>query len=325
MDVAIQIPADFPTTLHEFDKKFATEQACAAFLFKLKWPKGFVCPKCKAGGGWGLARGVVECASCHHQASVRAGTVFHGSRKPLSLWLRVMFHLTTQKLGLSAKNLQRIMGFASYQTAWTWLHKLRRAMVRSERPKLEGVVEVDEGFVGGLDEGKPGRGGDKAIVAAAVEFRAPAEGSRVQKPTLGRVRLDVIEDTTEVSLSTFVHANVSRDATVRTDGLTSYNELAEMGFEHEHVLNDPKAASKALPAVHRVFSLIKRWLLGTHQGAVSPKHLFWYLQEYTFRFNRRTSAHPGKLVHRLAEQVMNTRPTTYRSLVDSPPAEAFPT
>lgn len=326
MSVAFEIPDDFPKTMLEFESRFATESDCLEFLRKLKWPAGFVCPKCGHREGWNLARGLVECASCHRQVSVRAGTVFHGSRKPLRLWFRAMFLMTTQKLGLSAKNFMRMMGFPSYQTAWTWLHKLRRAMVRPDRPKLEGLVEVDEAYVGGVEEGTRGRGGDKALVAAAVEFRAPAEASRVKKPQLGRVRLDVLEDATQVSLTTFVHANVSGDATVRTDGLASYDELAEVGYTHEKVvLKDPKEASKRLPCVHRIFSLVKRWLLGTHQGAVSEKHLFWYLQEYTFRFNRRASAHPVKLFHRLAEQVMHTRPTTYRSLVDAPPAEACPT
>jgi transposase-like protein len=323
--MALEIPDDFPRTIVEFEERFSTENACVEFLRKLRWPNGFVCPSCSEPRGWDLTRGLVECASCHHQVSVRAGTVFHGSSKPLRLWFRAMFHMTTQKLGLSAKNFMRMMGFKSYQTAWTWLHKLRRAMVRRERPKLEGVVEVDEAFVGGAEEGpgKRGRGGDKAVVAAAVEFQAPAEKSRVNKPRLGRVRLDILEDATQVSITTFVNSNVSADATVRTDGLASYDELSEIGFSHEKlVLGDPTEASKRLPGVHRIFSLVKRWLLGTHQGAVSEKHLFWYLQEFTFRFNRRLSSHPGKLFHRLAEQAVVTRPTTFRSLVDAPPAEA---
>lgn len=321
MAPVFEIPEDFPKNAFDFESRFDTEKACAEFLAKLRWPKGFACPSCSSTAHWALARrGLIECADCGHQTSLTAGTVFHGSRKPLRLWFRAMFLMASQKLGLSAKNFQRQMGLPSYQTAWTWLHKLRRAMVRPDRPKLEGTVEVDEAYVGGVEEGSSGRGSSNPIVAVAVEVISDADERKRKKARLGRVRLEVIEDVTQVSLTTFVAQNVSGDARIRTDGLASYDELGEVGFDHEKrvIGKNPKRASELFPGVHRVISLVKRWLLGTHQGAVSEKHLPWYLQEYTFRFNRRLSSHPGKLFHRLAEQLMHTGPTTYRALVDGP-------
>jgi transposase-like protein/Zn ribbon nucleic-acid-binding protein len=321
MALMFEIPEDFPKTAFEFENRFGTDEACAEFLAKLRWPDGFGCPSCSSVAHWKLSsRELIECADCGHQTSLTAGTVFHGSRKPLKLWFRAMFLMVSQKLGLSAKNFQRQMGLSSYQTAWTWLHKLRRAMVRPDRPKLEGTVEVDDAYVGGVQEGCSGRGTTNPAIAVAVEVIADPEESNRKKARLGRVRMDMVEDVTEVSLTTFVDDNVSKSARIRTDGLASYDELGQVGFKHERrvVGKDPKRAAKLLPGVHRVISLVKRWLLGTHQGAVSDKHLPWYLQEYTFRFNRRLSSHPGKLFHRLAEQLMHTSPTTYRTLVDGP-------
>jgi transposase-like protein len=321
MALVFEIPEDFPKSAFEFESRFGTEQACAEFLAKLRWPNGFLCPRCASAAHWSLSRrGLIECADCGHQTSLTAGTVFHGSRKPLRLWFRAMFLMASQKLGLSAKNFQRQMGLPSYQTAWTWLHKLRRAMVRFDRPKLEGTVEVDDAYVGGVEEGSHGRGSSNPIVAVAVEVIADADERKRKRARLGRVRLEVVEDVTQVSLTTFIAQNVSGDANVRTDGLSSYDELGEVGYAHEKrvIGKDPRRASTKLPGVHRIISLVKRWLLGTHQGAVSEKHLPWYLQEYTFRFNRRLSSHCGKLFHRLAEQLMHTTPTTYRALVDGP-------
>jgi transposase-like protein len=317
MDTALLIPEDYPASELSFEEQFATEEACSEYLARVRWPNGFMCPGCGCGGGWTLqARGLIECSACHRQTSITAGTVFHGTHKPLKLWFRAMFLMTTQKLGLSAKNFQRLMGLTSYQTAWTWLHKLRRAMVRPGRPKLEGKVEVDDAFVGGVEEGSSGRGSSNPMVAVAVEI-LPDPECRAKRARLGRVRMEVIEDTSQASLTTFVAHNVEAGAEVVSDGLAGYDELAEIGYRHQkHVIGDDRRrASKLLPGVHRVISLVKRWLLGTHQGAVSEKHLPWYLQEYTFRFNRRRSSHPVKLFRRLVELAATTAPTTYDVLV----------
>lgn len=314
------IPEDFPKTLPEFEARFGSERQCHDFLVKLRWPDGFECPKCRRREAWLNSRGLFECP-CGRQTSVTAGTMFHRTHKPLTLWFKAMFLMVASKSGLSAVTLMRLMGF-TYKTAWTWLHKLRGAMVRPDRPKLEGKVEVDESFVGGVKKGAHGRGTSNPIAACAAErLDAPTEPgappARVPPTVLGRVRLEVIEDATEVSLTAFTDNNVEGASTVITDGHSGYGELSDVGFIHEpHVIGNPKNAPKILPAVHRIFSLAKRWLLGTHQGAVSPKHLPAYLHEYEFRFNRRRSSSRAMLFHRLAEIAVVVAPTTYRDIVN---------
>jgi transposase-like protein len=329
----MDIPEDFPKTAMEFQERFKDEEACREYMMRLRWPNGFVCPACGTVGGWRLeTRDLMECSSCHRQTSLTAGTIFQGTRKPLRLWFWAMFLMSGQKLGLSAKNFMRMMGFTSYQTAWTWLHKLRHAMVRKDRPKLSGKVEVDEAYIGGVEHGAVGRGNSKPIAVVAVErldkipvpktedLQKPAFGKSDQqkKARLGRVRIEIVEDFSQASLLTFVSQNIERGSKVITDGLNGYDELGKAGFDHRPVVigKETKKASSALPGTHRVISLVKRWILGTHQGAVSPKHLLSYLQEYTFRFNRRLSSDPIKLFHRLLEQAVITQTITYRSLVD---------
>lgn len=290
----------FPTSLLEFETVFPDEDACIAYLRSVRWPDGFRCPKC-GDAGWGLkGRPLFECRQ-GHQTSLTAGTVFHGTRKPLRLWFRAMFLMTAQKQGLSAKNLMRLLGFRSYQTAWHWLHKLRRAMVRTGRSKLVGRVEEDESWMYGAAEGT-GKGCGLPLVAGAVE--ATENG-------IGRVRLAFIPDQGGETLSAFTHDNVLPGTTVATDGWQAYMRLADEGYRHVRMIRRPKQ----LAAIHRVFGLLKRWLLGTHQGAVAPKHLQAYLDEFTFRFNRRRSATPGKLFVRLAEGAVQTPALTYESLV----------
>jgi transposase-like protein len=305
------IAEDFPSTLPEFEEKFGTEEQCRALVTKLRWPEGFVCPACQGRAGYRRStRDVFQCP-CGHQTSLTAGTVFQGTRK--RLWFKAMFLMTAQKSGLSAKTLQRLMGFGSYQTAWSWLHKLRKAMVRPGRPKLTNRVEVDEAFVGGVVEGARGRGNPNPLVVAAVER---VDGTGAPRPALGRLRLAVVEDASAASLIGFTKKNVEGGDAVLTDGWPSYAGLSTAGFHHQPtVIGDPKNASKLLPGVHRVFSLLKRWLLGTHQGAVLPKHLQAYLDEFVFRFNRRKSSHPGKLFHRLAEIAVRTEPFPYSAII----------
>ena len=309
----MELPDDFPTNELAFEERFGDEARCREYLMKLRWPDGFRCPKCTANSGWKLkGRELVECASCGRQTSLTAGTVLHGTRKPLRLWFRAMFLMACQKSGLSAKNFMRLMGMKSYKTAWTWLHKLRRAMVRPERPRLEGKVEVDETYVGGPVEGTVGRGTTNPMVAIAVEKVENGE-----RKYLGRIRMEVVEDGTQPSLLTFVRGNVTVGSEVVTDGNQAFNELSQAGYAHRVKIigHDPKSASSKLPGVHRIASLVKRWLLGTHQGSVADNHLQAYLDEFTFRFNRRRSSHPVKLFHRLAEQIVRTKPFSYRDLI----------
>jgi len=301
---------DYPRTLQEFGEWFPSEEACAQYLRRLRWPGGFCCPGCGGDKAWPTARDQLRCAKCQRQTSVTAGTIFEGTRKPLRMWFLTMWYVTNQKLGGSALGMQRILGLGSYQTAWTWLHKMRRAMVRSGRDQLAGRVEVDETYVGGDEEDVRGRQTEtKAIVAVAIEVLEPRG--------FGRVRLRRVADVSAGSLTPFVCEVVAPGSVVHTDGWKGYNQLAQHGYRHERSIlatsDDP--AHVLMPAVHRVASLLKRWLLGTHQGAVSAKHLGYYLDEFTFRFNRRTSRARGLLFYRLVAQAVQVDPVHYRQLV----------
>lgn len=282
---------DYPRSLPEFEDRFATESACLDYLETLRWPDGFSCPCCRGSGAWRTGRGLWHCQECGTQTSVTAGTMFHRTRKPLKLWFRAMWHITSQKYGANALGLQRVLGLGSYQTAWEWLHRLRRAMVRPGRDRLSGCVQVDETYVGGRRAGKRGRGAEgKALVAIAVEDKTPKG--------IGRIRLQQIPDASAVSLGSFVQSMIVPGSMVWTDDWSGYTALPRLGYEREIV------ASKELSLPHLIASLLKRWLLGTYQGAVRPSHLAYYLDEYTFRFNRRTSGHRGKLFYRLVQQAL---------------------
>ena len=224
-----------------------------------------------------------------------------------------MWWVTAQKNGVSALGLQRVLGLGSYQTAWAWLHKLRRAMVRPRRDRLAGAVEVDETYLGGLEEGKRGRQTEKKaliVVAAQEDGRG-----------IGRIRMRRITDASAASLMPFVQDSVEPGSVVHTDGWLGYEPLGRNGYRHRitFLRGHEKSASDLLPRVHRVISLLKRWLLGTHQGAVSFAHLDYYLDEFTFRFNRRRSRSRGKLFFRLAQQATAVEPITYRSMVAAAP------
>jgi transposase-like protein len=241
---------------------------------------------------------------------VTAGTLFHHARSPLTVWFAAAWLMTSQKHGVSALGLQRALGLGSYQTTWAMLHRYRTAMVRPSRERLRGHVEVDESYVGGDEHGVTGRQTEtKAIVAIAVEIKHPKG--------FGRVRMQHIPDVTKDSLIPFVTSVVEPGATVHTDGWPAYATVAQHGYEHERTVmskqHDP--AHVVMPGVHRVASLLKRWLLGTHQGSVGHEHLDAYLNEFTFRFNRRTSRRRGLLFYRLLEQAVVSDPVTYRSLI----------
>ncbi|MGM0664442.1 MAG: IS1595 family transposase [Thermodesulfobacteriota bacterium] len=302
---------DYPRTLQEFDEWFSTEQKCLDFLYKLRWPNGFICPICNGHEYWQMKNGLFRCSACQHKISVIAGTIFQGTRKPLKLWFQAIWYVTSQKFGGSALGLKRVLGLNSYQTAWSWLHKMRRAMVIPGRRVLSGRVEVDETLIGGKEQGgKRGRGaGRKSIVVIAIEVHEPKG--------FGRVRMQRIRDLSGASLIPFIRSSVAPGANVLTDSWRGYNNLEQSGYVHDRVniseSGDP--AHVSLPGVHRIASLLKRWLLGTHQGAVSEKHLDYYLDEYTFRFNRRTSKARGLLFYRLLEQAVLEGPTTFKEIV----------
>lgn len=301
---------DYPRDFVEFQRAFGNEELCRRYLEKLRWPDGFVCPKCgEQREPWERSRGWKICIRCGHETSVTAGTIFAGTRKPLQQWFLAAWEVTNQKVGASALGVQRALGLKSYQTAWAWLHKLRRAMVRPGRERLSGEVEVDETYVGGEESGVRGRGTNtKALVAIAVSLE---KGKHI-----GRIRLRRVSDASAKSLVGFVRDVVSPGSTVLTDGWPSYGELSQLGFEHRVTVisKNVDPAHVVMPHVHRVASLLKRWLLGTHQGAVSRAHLDYYLDEFTFRFNRRTSKSRGLLFYRLLQQAIQTAHISAQSL-----------
>ena len=286
----------YPKNLEELELNFSTEEACRKYLVELRWPDGFRCPVCGGADAWLLSDGLFKCRNCSRKTSVIAGTVFEGTRKPLVTWFRMIWWVAGQKNGASALGLKRILGLGSYETAWTWLHKLRRAMVRPGQDRLTGTVQVDETFIGGTKTGKRGRGAEgKALVLIIAQEKGRATG---------RIRLRRIDDASSESLKAAIKGTVDPGTLIKTDGWKGYTELKAMGYEHEVIRQTEDVGVNLLPLCHQEASLIKRWLGGTHQGAVSHEHLSSYLDEYTFRFNRRTSRSRGLLFFRLLQNAV---------------------
>jgi transposase-like protein len=303
---------EYPRNLMELEGNFTTDDACRAYLARLRWPAGFRCTRCGSGKAWPV-RALWECAGCGYQTSVTAGTIFQDTRTPLPVWFRAMWWVTTQKNGASALGLQRVLGLKRYETAWTLLHKLRRAMVRPGRDLLTGRVEVDECYIGGLEEGLPGRLNlEKALIVVAAQ----EDGLGI-----GRIRMRQIVDASAASLMPFVQDSVEPGSAIHTDGWLGYLPLESKGYKHEvtFLKGKKKTPSELMPRVHLAISLLKRWLMGTHQGAVSHKHLAYYLDEFTFRFNRRRSKSRGKVFFRLAQQAVAVDPVTHQQIVHRPP------
>jgi transposase-like protein len=292
---------------------FPDDVSCLDYLDWLRWPSGFVCPACSSTKCWELSRGERRCSACRRRVSRTAGSIFQDTRTPLTVWFAAAWQLTTQKNGISALGLKRVLGLGSYQTAWAMLHRYRIAMIRPGRDRLNGDVEVDEIYFGGSRPGKRGRGaGGKFLVAIAVEQRAPKG--------YGRSRMQLIPDAVSATLRDFLQTNVEPGTRVITDGLKSYPEACGKDYLHQprNIRATGLPAHIQLPGVHRVASLAKRWLLGTHQGAVEGDHLQAYLNEFCFRFNRRHSRAREMLFYRLMQLAVCAPPITYRSLVVNP-------
>ena len=314
--LAPQAGKDYPQSWNEFLDWFATEEACLAYLERLRWPDGFVCPACGVvGEPYRSSRARLMCRGCAHQSSVTAGTIFDKTRTPLRVWLAAAWYVTNQQLGVSALGLKRVLGLGSYETAWTMLHRFRRAMVRPQRELLKGEVEVDETYLAISDRAKPlaseGRKNktSKILVAIAVEIHQPKG--------FGRIRLRRIDNDSDACVVPFVQESIEPGARVRTDGSAAYCSLSKIGFEHTRqvMLGAESPAHVTMPGVHRVASLVKRWILGTYHGSVQPEHLDAYLDEFVFRFNRRTSTSRGLLFYRLMQQAVVTAPVTYQSVI----------
>jgi transposase-like protein len=301
---------EYPRTLMEMEERFSDEEACRQYLADLRWPEGFVCPRCGEGKPWTMQAGRLLCRGCRYQMSVTAGTVFQGTHLPLRTWFRAMWHVTSQKNGMSALGLHRVLGLGSYKTAWAMLHKLRRAMVRPGRDRLTGDVEVDETYWGGEEEGVIGRlTAEKALIIVAAQ----KDGNGI-----GRIRMRRIPNLRKRSLHGFIAEAIEPGSTVCTDGLPAYMGLKD--YKHDRqVQRRQNKGEHLLPRVHRVVSLLKRWLMGTHQGAIEHKHLDDYLNEFVFRFNRRTSASRGKLFYRLAQHSVQVGPSPFHDIANPQP------
>src|SRR3954465_2125635 len=309
------LPDDLPQDFLEFNARFGTDEQCRKYLIKARWPDGFRCDGWGHGHAYTLrTRLVYECVACRKQHSLLAGTIFEQTKTGLARWFLAVYLVASSKGGIAAAELQRQLGFGSYQTAWSWLHKIRKAMVRPDRKPLAERVEADETYLGAATPGRAGRGAvGKSVVAGAIETgRGKARGRR-----LGRLRLEAVPDASAASLEGFLGQNVAQPAAVVTYGWSGYSRLAAAGYAHAPIPLGRSWGDAALrlPAIHLVFGLAKRWLLGTHHGAVSPKHLPAYLDEYVFRFNRRTARSISHGFPRLVEQAVRTKPATYRAIV----------
>ena len=298
-----------PGSTGEFLAWFTGDEDCLDYLEWLRWPEGFVCGSCGEPGGWRLGDGRFECAACGTRTSVTAGTIFDRTRTPLTVWFTACWLFATQKDGISALSLQRSLEIGSYQTAWAMLHRLRSVLIRPGRERLTGRVEVDETLVGGEEPGlRVGRAkGKKVLVGIAVERREPRG--------FGRCRMAVLADASAESLRGFLVDHVEEGSTVITDGWQPYRVATAGLYHHERFVAPGRQAPLVLPGVHRVASLSKRWLLGTHQGSVDANHLPGYLDEFVFRFNRRSARRRGLLFYRVLELAVGHEPVRYRDLI----------
>jgi len=299
-----------PPSLIEFQRSFPDDETCAAWLFEVRWPGGFRCPRCAHDKAWSLEtkRHTYEYTRCHRQTSVTAGTILHRSKLPLLVWFWAAFLMATHSNGISALQLQKQLGIRSYKTAWLLAAKLRRAMVNPERYPLQGLVEIDETTMACRTINEPVDGGQgrshrgKLLIVGAVEVNSMGHA--------GRIRLTQIDDFSGQSLKDFVAENVTKDSVAKTDGWSGYQGLD--GVTHDAHTVGPVAAHIILPSVHRLFSNLKSWALGVYHG-LRRKHLQSYLDEFTFRFNRRryrTSAF--KAIFNIATK---TNPVTYNMLI----------
>lgn len=292
---------EYPKNQMEFEKSFSTDDQCLSYLLLLRLENSYLCPSCSHAEYWINDRKQMVCKLCKRQTSILAGTIFHGSKTSIVLIFRALWFMVAQKNGVSAVSVQKILGINRYETVWTWLHKFRRLMVVPERSKLIGTVEIDETLVGGKKSGKRGRGAEgKILVVIAIEL--------VGKK-MGRVRMETIESAGRANLNKFVKNNVKLESTVITDGWKGYTDIKKMKYKHE-IQNKKLILDKEeiTPNVHKIASLLKRWLLGTHQNYVSQDYLNFYLDEFTFRYNRRNSKSRGLLFYTLLKQAMSHQP-----------------
>ena len=299
---------EYPKTLRDFDRIFATDEACLEFLEQVRWGSEFRCQSCSADKFWKLSPGLRRCQVCRFKNYVKAGSIFDSTRLPLKIWFYAIWWVTSQKTGVSALNLQKNLGLGSYRSSWLMLHKIRNAMIFEDRSLLQGDVEVDEAFLGGVQSGKRGRGAEgKELIVIAAEYSG--------KKRVERIRIQRVPDASAEKLEPFITANIAKGATVHTDGWNGYNGVEKLGYKHMPIKSATVQPDELLPRINIVTSLLKRWLLGTLQGRLDPKHMSSYLEEFTFRFNRKTSKARGLLFQRVLENSVKVKPAPYRKII----------
>jgi len=296
---------NYPRNITEFEKQFDSEKACRDYLAKIRWVDGFKCPQCEHNNAWVKDNQLYQCRKCGFRSSVTMGTIFQDTKKPLRLWFRAIWQVTNQKHGISALGLQRALGIGSYRTAWEWLYRLRHAMVRPGRDRISGIIEVDETFIGGKKAGKRGRGADGKVL---VIIAAQIDGKRI-----GRIRLKRVPDASGNSLNMAIKETIEPGSTIITDGWEGYSKVKTLDYMHKISKKEGYVGENLLPKCNTVAALLKRWLLGTHQGRA--QHIDYYLDEFTFRFNRRTSKSRGMLFYRLVQNCVAVNPVHSSKLI----------
>jgi len=313
----------YPKNLIEFMDSFPTDIECRKYILSIRWEHGFLCPSCGHNEYWTNDEiSYCICRKCHNRISLLAGTVMQDSKLSVRIWLTAMWLFTTQKDGISAKSLQENLGLKSYKSAWSLLHKLRIAMVRSNREKLSGIVEVDEEYIGGtLEGGKRGRGSEnKQLVVIAVQLEK-IQGNNPDKPSLrdyrlSKIRAKRIPNASKIELHTFIKENITKGSKLIRDNWAGYSGIEDEDYYSEVInMSTSTTEEDKLPHVHLAISLIKRWILGTYQGSIDENNLQTYLEEFTFRFNRKTSHSRGWLFYRMVQGAMTTEPHPYEDLL----------
>ena len=313
----------YPKNIIEFMDRFPTDIECRKYLLSIRWEDGFFCPTYGHNEYWtNEESSYCICCKCRYRISLLAGTIMQDSKLPVRIWLTAMWLFVTQKDGISAKSLQENLGLRSYKSAWSLLHKLRIAMVRSDREKLSGIIEVDEEYIGGtLEGGKRGRGSEnKQLVAVAVQLDK-ISGDNPDRPLLrdyrlSKIRAKHIPSASKVELHAFIKENITQGSTLIRDDWSGYYGIDDEGY-HSKITKTSKSTSEEdkLPHIHLAISLIKRWILGTYQGSIDEYNLQTYLEEFTFRFNRKTSHNRGWLFYKMLQGAMATEPHIYESLL----------
>ena len=314
---------DYPKDLIEFMNRFPTDIECRKYLLTIRWEHGFLCTACGHNEYWtNEESSYCICSKCRHRVSLLAGTIMQDSKLPVRIWLTAMWLFVTQKDGISAKSLQENLGLRSYKSAWSLLHKLRIAMVRSSREKLSGLIELDEEYIGGTQEGaKRGRGSEnKQLVAVAVQLDILSddhpERSSLRDYRLSKIRVKHISNASKAELHAFVKENVAVGSTLIRDNWSGYSGIDDEGYYSEITkISTSTSEEEKLPHVHLAISLMKRWILGTYQGSINEANLQTYLEEFAFRFNRKTSHNRGWLFYRMVQGAVTTEPHPYESLL----------